>query len=61
MEEGVALIAQVVLCFMVECEKELLMLMFSDSLLEMMLCANNKEDRAKGNVTAFCLPGERKA
>lgn len=50
MEEGVALIAQVALSFMVECEKELLL--FSDSLLGMMLslCViNNKEDRAKGN------------
>lgn len=45
MEEGVALIAQVALSFMVECEKELLL--FSDSLLGMMLSLlciiNNKE------------------
>lgn len=44
MEEGVALIAQVALCFMVECEKELLL--FSDSLLGMMLslCVINKKE-----------------
>lgn len=47
MEEGVALIAQVALCFMVECEKEFLL--FSDSLIGMMLSLCVKEDRAKGN------------